>query len=300
MLIFWSTMMTRSAATPPQAIIFTTGDQTVPAYSEQAMVTVRSDDQYNEAPLLLRWEISADRVRAVMFAGFGCGTVPADPFVECSFATRPATQVLQLKLPALAPGVYTLEATNYDGQITKADQTRTLTVLATPPVVNVASIGTAVRVVFGSQFKDGKFFISALESEVASLVSVPGGGIVGPTWAVAEPITLRAWPAAGPSADIAKPVCRLYHPTLVTHFFSASASDCATVRATPPWRDEGIAFRALIPDAGGVCPIGTEPVWRLYSSKFQTHHYTRSNTTYTGFKANGWTPEGVVFCSAPG
>ena len=288
--------MPLQALVPPQAIIWTMGNLTVPAYSNDAVGVARSNDRFNEAPILLRWEVSADRVRAVMYADIVCGfEVNASPICDIPL---PPGETLQVNLPALAPGTYTLEITNYDSRISVADQTRILTVLPTPPVVNVVSVDARVLIT-STRSGDHKFFMSANEADIADLVTIPPN-LYNAKAAIAEPITLRAWPTAGPAADAAKPVCRLFHPTEVTHFFSASAADCAAIRALPTWRDEGIAFRALVPDAGGVCPIGTEPVWRLYSSKFKTHRYTRSSATYTGFKANGWTPEGVVFCSAPG
>jgi hypothetical protein len=193
-----------------------------------------------------------------------------------------------MTLPLIAPGEYILEVTNYDGQLTSPNQSRSLTVSAAPPTVTVTSVGAR---------PSGKFFISASAAEVSTLTALEDLG--GPTWVIAEPITMRAWPAVGPAPDAAKEVCRWFHPVAQTHFFSGNPADCAALRSTAPWRDDGIAFRALLPAAGGVCPIGTEPVWRLFSSKFTTHRYTRSSTTYSAFQADGWSGDGVVFCSAP-
>ena len=277
------------AQTPPvqmEWVFFPPGNLTTRPYASELSLIVAMDQSGSPALMFQRWEMSGNRLRAIVFVGDGCSLTPNLP--ECTFATRPRSS-LTTTLPPLPPGNYILEVTNNDGQITKPDlQTRTLSVSATPPTLTVTTVGFRPK---------SKFFLSASDTEVAALTAT--ARYDGPLWAIAEPITLRAWPAAGPAPDAAKEVCRLFHPMAQTHFFSGNATDCAAIRSTAPWRDDGIAFRALLPAAGGVCPIGTEPVWRLFSSKFTTHRYTRSSTTYAAFQADGWSGEGVVFCSAP-
>ncbi len=111
----------------------------------------------------------------------------------------------------------------------------------------------------------------------------------------------KAWPADGPAPVAAKPVCRLYSPVANTHFFSADAAVCDSLKQqTGTWIDEGIAFRALVPTAG-TCPSGTLPVWRLYNNRFaqldSNHRYVTSQDTYRHMIANGWIGEGARFCS---
>jgi len=111
----------------------------------------------------------------------------------------------------------------------------------------------------------------------------------------------KAWPANGPAPAAAKPVCRLYSPVVNTHFFSADAASCDSLKQqTGTWIDEGIAFRALVPTAG-TCPSGTLPVWRLYNNRFaqldSNHRYVTSQDTYRHMIANGWIGEGARFCS---
>lgn len=111
----------------------------------------------------------------------------------------------------------------------------------------------------------------------------------------------KAWPASGPAPAAAKPVCRLYSPLVNTHFYSANAATCDSLKQqTGVWIDEGIAFRALVP-ADGTCPSGTLPVWRLYNNRFaqldSNHRYLISQDTYRNMIANGWIGEGVAFCS---
>ena len=278
-------------------VFWAMGNVQAVAYSSTTTVSVQAlvltDGNAFTLPIFLRWEIDGNRIRAVMLAGNRCYV----EVVECTFALRPEgiTPPVIAALPPLPPGEYMLEVTNSDGRLdTPANQVRSLTVAPTASSVVATSLG---------QRRSSKFFITASAQDVTALLALTdktvGTNWVHPTWAIAEPITLRAWPAAGSAPDAAKEVCRLFHPVAQTHFFSGNPADCAAIRGTAPWRDEGIAFRALLPAAGGACPIGTDPVWRLFSSKFVTHRYTRSNTTYSAFQADGWSGEGVVFCSAP-
>ncbi len=284
---FWTAAS--AAQTPLIRIIWASGNLIVPAYSTGTYVEANIDDIAGNPPLMIQgWDLTGNRLRAIIFSGDGCTASPGA--VECSFAPRPPVSPIRAALPPLAPGEYILEVTNADGLLDNpASQTRTLSVIASPPVITVATVGYRPA---------NKFFLGADASDINTLTGFRDFQNR-PVWAVAEPMTLRAWPAKGPAPDAAKEVCRLFHPLAQTHFFSGNPADCAAIRATAPWRDEGIAFRALLPAAGGVCPIGTDPVWRLFSNKFTTHRYTRNSTTYSAFQADGWSGEGVVFCSAP-
>ena len=275
-----------TASAQARPVFWTMPDLAVAAYSNGVVVSAVADERSANAPVLQRWELNGDRLRAVTLSAYGCTSRPN--LAECSIGVVPPAVVVQMKLPPIAPGRYILEVTNYDGQLVSPNQSRNLMVAAAPPTVVITSVGAR---------PGGKFFITASVADVSALTALED--LIGPLWAIAEPITLRAWPAAGPAPEAAKEVCRLFHPMAQTHFFSGNPADCAAIRNTAPWRDDGIAFRAVLPAAGGVCPIGTEPVWRLFSSKFTTHRYTRSSTTYAAFQADGWSGEGVVFCSAP-
>ncbi|MGL4233722.1 MAG: hypothetical protein ACRCWJ_20310, partial [Casimicrobium sp.] len=66
--------------------------------------------------------------------------------------------------------------------------------------------------------------------------------------------------------------------------------------------DEGIALGTVKPDASGTCPTWS-PV-KIYRSFHNTadvsqrnHRYTNNLTDYNAMTAQGWSPEGVVFCA---
>lgn len=192
-------------------------------------------------------------------------------------------------LSALAPGEYTIDLALSGQASTVLPVRRTVIVAATPPTVVATSLG---------QRPTGKFFLTASPQELAALSALTSDGSADKTgllWGIAEQ-TMNVWPATGDASAAAKPVCRLYHPQAVTHFYSANAADCALVRKTPPWVDEGIAFKALTP-SNGACPTGTDAVYRLFSASIGNHAYTRSTATVTAFGQTGWANEGVVFCS---
>lgn len=192
-------------------------------------------------------------------------------------------------LSALAPGEYTVELALSGQASALMPVRRAVTVAATSPTVVATSLG---------QRPTGKFFLTASAQELSTLAALTGDGSVdkkGLLWGVAEQ-TMNVWPATGDAPTAAKPVCRLYHPQAVTHFYSANAADCALVRNISPWVDEGIAFKALTPN-NGACPTGTDPVYRLFSAGLGNHVYTRSTATVASFGQTGWVNEGVVFCS---
>jgi hypothetical protein len=192
-------------------------------------------------------------------------------------------------LSALAPGEYTIELALAGQPSGPVSISRTVIVALTPPTIVATSMG---------QRPTGKFFITASPQELTVLSALTGDGASdkkGLIWGVAEQ-TINVWPATGNAPTAAKPVCRLYHPQAVTHFYSANEADCALVRKTAPWIDEGIAFKALTP-SNGACPVGTDAVYRLFSATLGNHVYTRSTATITAFGQTGWANEGVVFCS---
>ena len=100
------------------------------------------------------------------------------------------------------------------------------------------------------------------------------------------------------------PVCRFYSSVTNTHFYSAIARDCALLRNSRGWTDEGIAFwinSATQSVAPTSCAPGTLAVTRLTDSRFRertsSHRYTTSSSQIEEMKANGWFEEGVVMCA---
>lgn len=106
-----------------------------------------------------------------------------------------------------------------------------------------------------------------------------------------------AWKDASSGAS---PVCRFYSPTFNSHFYTASATECATVKKNPVWSYEGIAYYAKLPSNGN-CQSGTLPIYRAYNNQASGNH--RFTTVYSNIQdlvAQGWRNEGVAMCGAGG
>jgi len=102
----------------------------------------------------------------------------------------------------------------------------------------------------------------------------------------------------------ASPVCRFYIPPLHgdSHFFSASADECAAVRAKigsdPNFsgyiEETAAEFYIALPNiASGACPAGTSPVYRLWNGRADSNHrYTADRATRDAMVTRGFIPEG--------
>lgn len=202
------------------------------------------------------------------------------------------TELLTVVVAGKPAGNYRLNLRYQDGRLTGVRDV----------IVSPANVSIKVEsLIFG---RTQRFFLTAKPGDLPAL------GITGvapyenttnglwPEWARAD-TGFRAWPASGAAPPSAKSVCRFFNTRVATHFYSANAVDCAALRGLPDWVDEGVAFRAILPQ-GGVCQSGTEPVYRLFSQSLANHRYTRGVDTYQTFIAYGWTGEGVAFCSPIG
>jgi hypothetical protein len=102
-------------------------------------------------------------------------------------------------------------------------------------------------------------------------------------------------------------VCRFFSTSFApksSHFYTALASECATVKLNPNWQFEGVVFNVPTPDGAGNCPPGTLPVYRLYNNgqgAAPNHRFTTSLSTRAVMISMGWIPEGngigVSMCS---
>ena len=112
-----------------------------------------------------------------------------------------------------------------------------------------------------------------------------------------------------------QPVCRFYRTPGFgdSHFYSASASECAAVTANPQtypgWTFESPnVFYIALPNATtGACAAGTQPVWRFYNQRTINHRYTADHAVRDDMRADPgtWTPEGygpdsVIMCAPMG
>ena len=103
------------------------------------------------------------------------------------------------------------------------------------------------------------------------------------------------------------PVCRFFTTpgtfgTKSSHFYTANPVECDGLKLNPNWIYEKIAFFIAIP-AGGVCPGGTIPVYRMYNhgqTGAPNHRFTTDFALYQQFTTTlGWDQEGIGFCAPP-
>jgi hypothetical protein len=92
--------------------------------------------------------------------------------------------------------------------------------------------------------------------------------------------------------------CRFFSTNFApksSHFYTPFATECATVQANRDWQFESIAFYLQLPNAAGVCPVGTTVLYRLYNNGMGARQITAisiSLATFNLMRAAGWIFEG--------
>ncbi len=138
------------------------------------------------------------------------------------------------------------------------------------------------------------FFRTASPAEAAAI----DAGSAGPGWIrTRDDFTAFLPGTASPGED----VCRFYNPSANTHFYTAYAAECASLKSpNSGWHYEGIAFRIQLPSGSG-CAAGTIPIYRLYNNRFafndSNHRFTTSFSNVTAMQQQGWIYEGIAFCA---
>ena len=142
------------------------------------------------------------------------------------------------------------------------------------------------------------YFMSSLAPDIDALDSghFPGWARTGQTF--------KAYPQ--PAAG-ASPVCRFYMPAPQdSHFYSASASECALVAAKYPtfvFEAPDVFYIALPDTTTGVCPSGTVAVFRLYNNRADANHrYTtdpqiKAQMISQGYIAEGYGSSATIMCA---
>ena len=135
------------------------------------------------------------------------------------------------------------------------------------------------------------YFITANPDEIRLL----DGGAFGGAW-VRTGGTFRAHAS---NISGALPVCRFFSAAFApksSHFYTANAGECASLKANPKWTYEGIAFYTLLPTAAGTCTDGAARVYRLYNNGLgaaPNHRFTTDPLVQQQFATRGWIPEGA-------
>lgn len=141
------------------------------------------------------------------------------------------------------------------------------------------------------------YFITYVADEIAKL----DGG------------TFKGWQRTGmgfrayaPGRDNTSPVCRIYIPPGKGdgHFFGRDDAECAGTMAKNPSFDlESSAFFYLVTPTLGLCPVGTGPIYRVFSNRADANHrYTSDRAVRASMVTRGWVAEGdgadtVVMCA---
>lgn len=146
------------------------------------------------------------------------------------------------------------------------------------------------------------YFETAFPDEIAAL----DGGAFGGVWQRTGQ-TFNAWPL--PANLTAVPTCRFFSTIFdpkSSHFYTPSASECASLKTGTAWQYEGIAFYIQLADANGLCAAETVPLYRAYNNGMggaPNHRYTTSLTVLNQMLAAGWLFEGngntKVFACVP-
>jgi hypothetical protein len=92
------------------------------------------------------------------------------------------------------------------------------------------------------------------------------------------------------------------------HFYTLEGAECDLVRADDralprgqrAWRFEGMAFEAA--PAVNNCPANLQPIYRIYNNAAtrggdSNHRFTADPAVITQMQRQGWSFEGVAFCS---
>jgi len=94
-------------------------------------------------------------------------------------------------------------------------------------------------------------------------------------------------------------VCRFFSTSFglkSSHFYTPSATECAIRKLDPSWQFEGAVFNVSLPAADATCPVGTQPLYRLYNDGMgaaPNHRYTTAVGIFDDMRAKGWIPEGA-------
>ena len=152
------------------------------------------------------------------------------------------------------------------------------------------------------------YFVTADAGEAVGI----DAGAAGPGW-VRTGRSFQAWREAAAAAPDAQPVCRFYSSGANSHFYTASAAECAGLKAQEAlernagngvrgWAYEGTAFYIQAPSANPACPALTTALQRVYNNGFangqgSNHRFVDDADLLELMDQRGWVVEGAVMCA---
>lgn len=152
------------------------------------------------------------------------------------------------------------------------------------------------------------YFVTADAGEALGI----DAGAAGPGW-VRTGRSFQAWGDAGSGPPDAQPVCRFYSSGANSHFYTASAGECAALRAQEAlernagngvrgWAYEGISFYIQAPETNPACPALTTALQRVYNNGFangqgSNHRFVDDAQLLELMAQRGWVVEGAVMCA---
>jgi len=137
-------------------------------------------------------------------------------------------------------------------------------------------------------------------------------GAAGPGWERTGR-SFPVWTTKSTAPADAQPVCRFYSAGANSHFYTASASECAGLKAMQAnahaatgafngWGYEGVAFYVQVPTAAGACAAGTTGLTRAYNNGFATgagsnHRFVDDGSLAQLMADQSWVVEGTAMCA---
>ncbi len=288
--------MSNSSAAPT---IVTTNFAVMPPEQWGAYPVPQQPEAYESTEILIRSAAYFDAASMKTSISGNVIRVDFDYSPEAPGPNIPAglTTFASVKAGHLAPGSYRIEA--YGRPRTGGESQKYFT--------KDFTVGSMVTVYEFYEPTLDHYFVAAGPDEIAALDAGQA------SWKRTGQ-KFMAWLKASDAPASAKPVCRFYARGPNSHFYTADATECQTLRNLEAagkaqaastadkfwgWTYEGVAFYALTP-SGGACPGDTDPVYRYYNGRAKdndTNHRFTVDPQLRSAMQWSWIDEGAVICS---
>ena len=183
----------------------------------------------------------------------------------------------------------------YDGQYDQKAGTQTQAIMAMVARITSGFQGTTKAIEYHHAEFD-HYFVTTAPEEITKLDT----GVFAGWTRTGESFGVLPVDTAG-----AGNVCRFFSTSFgakSSHFYTADADECESVKHNSNWQFEGLVFALNAPDAAGNCAAGSQGLYRLYNNGqggAPNHRYTTSLAIVTAMTSAGWVSEGVRGCASP-